>query len=323
MDYRTLGHNEVTVSTLSLGTVALGMAYGIAPADQQVAGEQATGLRPPTLPEATALIHRALDGGITHIDTARGYGNSEAVVGHALQGKRQQVILTTKGSCFGPDGLLLRGKALQDQLESSLTESLRLLETDYVDVFMLHSAPEAVFADEEVVGFLRDLKRRGLTRLIGASTYGTAAPIKAIEQGVEVLQIAYNVLDQTMADAVLPRARDRGVGLVIRSVYLKGALTPRIEDLPERLAPLKERVHALAAYGAAISPPLSLVEIALRFVLSQPLISTALVGVRTAAELDLALAQAGQPVLPPDVMDKLEAFGWHHELLNPGNWGLP
>lgn len=323
MEYRTLGRQDVTVSTLSLGTVALGMAYGIAPADQQAAGKRAIGLQPPTLPEATALIHRALDGGITHIDTARGYGNSEAVVGYALLGKRQQVILTTKGSCFGPDGALLRGKALQEQLESSLTDSLRLLETDYVDVFMLHSAPEAVFADEEAVGYLQDLKRRGLTRLIGASTYGSAAPLKAIEQGIDVLQIAYNVLDQTLAEAVLPLARDRGVGLVIRSVYLKGALTPRIEDLPERLAPLKERVRALAAYGASVSPPLSLVEIALRFVLSQPLISTALVGVRTAAELDLALAQADQPLLPPLIMDQLEAFGWQHDLLNPGNWNLP
>lgn len=322
MDMRRLGHSDIEVSSLSLGTVALGMAYGITPKDELAQGG-AGGMRPPTLAEATRLIHRAIDGGINHIDTARGYGDAEQVLGHALKGKRSEVVLTTKASCFGPGGIVLQGEALRQQVEQSLTTSLGLLGTDHVDVLMLHSAPAEVFADGEAMDILKQFKSRGLTRLVGASTYGTEAPQLAIEQGAEVLQVAFNLLDQTLVDEVLPLAAAQGVGMVIRSVYLKGALTPRGEDLPAHLAPLKAQARAIAAYGAGLEPPVELAELALRFVLSHPLLSTALIGVRNEAELDIALAAANQPPLAPEVMARLAAFRWDSPLLNPGVWELP
>ena len=322
MDMRRLGHSDIEVSSLSLGTVALGMAYGITPKDEQAQGGTG-GMRPPTLAEATRLVHQAIAGGINHIDTARGYGAAEQVLGHALKGKRAEVVLTTKASCFGPDGTVLRGEALRQQVEQSLTTSLGLLGTDHVDVLMLHSAPVEVFTDGEAMEILKQCKSRGLTQLVGASTYGTEAPQQAIAQGAEVLQVAFNILDQTLVDEVLPLAAAQGVGMVIRSVYLKGALTPRAEDLPVHLAPLKAQARAVAAYGAGLQPPVRLAELALRFVLSHPLLSTALIGVRNEAELAVALAAASQPALPPEVMDRLAAFRWDSPLLNPGVWELP
>ena len=323
MQRRRLGHTALQLSALSLGTVALGMTYGIAP-QAEYQGGQSGGMAPPTLAEATRLIHHALDGGINFIDTARAYGHAEEVVGHALQDRRQQALIATKINCFDGQGKLLRGPALRRHMQDSLTTSLRLLRTDWVDLLMLHSAPLELLEDGAALDMLQQFKQQGLARTIGASTYGSQAPCRAIELGVDALQIAYNILDQRLADEIMPLAQAKGVGIIVRSVFLKGALTPRAADLPPHLAPLRQQSEAIAHYAHSLTPPLRRIEIALRFVLSQTTVTSALVGVRTEEELEAALQTADAPPLSPAIMNHLTTLRAHDPtLLDPGSWNLP
>jgi aryl-alcohol dehydrogenase-like predicted oxidoreductase len=279
---------------------------------------------PPTLAEATHLIHRALASGITFIDTASSYGRAEEVVGHALQDRRQQAVIATKINCFDKQGQLLRGDSLRQHMRDSLTNSLRLLRTDWIDLLMLHSAPLELLEDGVALDMLQQFKQQGLTRTIGASTYGSEAPRHAIELGVDALQVAYNILDQRLADEVMPLAQTHGVGIIVRSVFLKGALTPRAADLPPHLAPLRQQSEAIEQYANSLIPPQSRIELALRFVLSQPWVASVLIGVRTEEELAAALQTADSPPLSSDIMAHLATLQAQDPmLLDPSAWNLP
>lgn len=320
MQYRRLGNTNLEVSYLSLGTVALGMHYGIAP-KQEV--EDRAGMKPPSDAEAIQLIHRAIDEGINFIDTARAYGRSEEVLGSAIHDRRAKVVITTKLGCNDTDGNLLHGNALREHMQNSINTSLKLLRTDWVDLLMLHSASVDVLQNSEAVGILSEIQAQGKTRYIGASTYGTEAPRIAIEKGVNTLQVAYNILDQRM-DEIFPLAEENGVGIVVRSVFLKGALTPRADDLPEHLARLREKSNAVKQIAGQLKQPMKRVEAALRFVLSQSNITSALVGVHSQEELEASLQIAMQKPLTEDVMTQLRQLRWDDPvMLNPSTWGLP
>ena len=320
MQYRKLGNTELEVSALSLGTVALGMRYGIAPKDEV---KDEAGMTPPSDNEAIELVHRAIDEGINFIDTARAYGRSEDVLGSALYDRRDKVVITTKLGCHDVDGNLLQGNSLRQHMTNSINTSLKLLRTDWVDLLMLHSATVDVMENSEAIDILKEIQTQGKTRYIGASTYGTEAPQIAIEKGVNALQVAYNILDQRM-DEIFPLAQANGVGVVVRSVFLKGVLTPRADDLPEHLAPLREKSDAVKQLAGQLTPPMNRIEAALRFVLSQPNITSALVGVHTQAELEASIKVAMQEPLSEDVMNQFKQLRWDDPImLNPSTWGLP
>jgi aryl-alcohol dehydrogenase-like predicted oxidoreductase len=189
---------------------------------------------------------------------------------------------------------------------------------------MLHSAPLALLEDGVALDMLQQFKQEGYARTIGASTYGNEAPHRAIELGVDALQVAYNVFDQRLADEIMPLAQASGVGIIVRSVFLKGALTPRAADLPPHLVPLRQQSEAIEHYANSLTPPLSRIELALRFVLSQSLVTSALVGVRTEEELAAALQTAAAPLLSPDIMAHLATLRTDDPmLLDPSTWNLP
>ena len=323
MEYRQLGQTDLLVSALSLGTVALGMHYGITPQTNHESDEQA-GIPPPSDQDAIYLVHRALDAGINFIDTARAYGHSEALLGQALHDRRDKVTIATKIGCHNADGELLHGSVLRQHMQDSIALSLRLLRTDHVDLLMLHSASVDILQNEEVISILKEFESQGLTRYIGASTYGTEAPQLAIEAGVHALQVAYNILDQRMADHIFPLAQAESVGIIVRSVFLKGALTPRADDLPPHLSPLKRQSEQVERVAGELSPPMSRIEAALRFALSQSRIASVLVGVHSESELETALQFARASQLSKANMARLEQLRWDHPtMLDPGTWGLP
>lgn len=315
MDYRTLGRSGLRVSALALGTVELGLAYGIA-----LPGEAPR----PSMEEGVRLVHAALDGGITMLDTAREYGTSEEVLGIALQGRRQGVVLATKVRTQGPDGRTPAGEALRRLMRESLDASLRALRTDYVDLWQIHNVDAGVLAQADLVAAVFDEARRaGKALAVGGSTYGVEAPLAALASDLfDVLQVTYSVLDQRLEAAVLPEAAARGVGIVVRSVLLKGVLTARGDHLPERLAPLRERSQAFRALvdsRGGMSP----VQAAIAFALGQPLIGATLVGVRDEGELREAIGAVARP-LAPGLRAELAALRLDDpELLNPSTWGIP
>jgi len=294
MKRHLLGRTNLEVSELALGTVELGLDYGIGSAGR------------PSEADAAKLLHFALDNGVTLIDTARAYGTAERIIGGALQGRRQEYVLVSKVLPRAAD------------VPGSVEESLRELRTDHIDVILLHcgndEAPDAAATDA-----LERCRDEGKAGFIGASVYGPAAAMLAIESGrYDCLEIAYSVLDRRPEVAVLDAARQAGVGVLARSVLLKGALSPRYQALPCGLDSLKRSVEQLAFIAGSAG---QLPEFAYRYVLGRTPPHSALIGTASIAELQAGIDYAARGPLPDDVLEAARAVPVEDErFLNPGLW---
>lgn len=316
MPMRRLGRTNLNVSALALGTVELGLDYGIAvPGDYGKPDER----------DAINLVHAALDTGINLIDTARAYGASEEILGRALTGRRDQAILATKVSTQGPGGAALDAGELARAMQTSLDTSLRALATDYVDIWQIHNVDDATLAHADIVAeiFARN-RAAGKVRFTGGSFYGAELPRRALAHDLfDVMQITYSILDQRLADHFFAEAQTADVGIMARSVLLKGALTPRAEHLPDHLSPLRLRYRALAALIGAAGLTATAPQVAIAYALAQPAIHAVLIGVRTVDELRQNL-DALTVTLSPDLIVQLNVLRLDDPgLLNPATWGIP
>ena len=308
MNYRRLGRTNLQVSEISLGTVELGMDYGI-----PVQGEQ----RRPSEADAARTLNCALDLGINLIDTAQAYEESEAIIGRALKSRRNEYILATKISSLSWEGYT--SKKLQEQVEASITESLRALQTDIIDLLYIHNATPELIQCGEIVEIMQRAREAGYARFIGTTTYGEAAPLAVLEDGrFDCIQVAYNLLDRRFEERVLPLAKANDIGVVIRSVLLKGALTYRYAHLPEELRELRETVNKVNSLCSAQNS--SLPELAYRFVLAHAAVSTALVGTGRVHELEEIVSLAGRDPLPPELLSDIREISVSPDQLNPGTW---
>lgn len=289
MESRALGKSGLQVSLLAFGGVEVGLPYGIgihSRADM-LSDEQ-----------AVDLLQAALARGITVYDTAPSYGGSERLIGRAFAACRQRVVLCTKCPALtGDDGRVLRKRLLRDRLLASLDGSLKALRTDYVDILMLHQVEEAVIANDEVAEIFEDLRSQRAIRAAGASTYPGGSTGRVIEsRRWAVIQLALNLMDRREA-VYLEAAANAGVGVMVRSVLFKGILTDRGRTLHAELQPIqahRDRCVAAAPAGMALA------EFATRWVLSQPGVSTVLVGIDRAEYLDRAAATAEAGPLSTD-----------------------
>ena len=280
------------VSEISLGTVELGLAYGI-------------GAAKPDEAIAAKVLNHALDCGIDFIDTARAYGESESIIGRALKSRRKEFFLATKVH-------------VASKIETSVEESLRCLQTDCVDLLMVHTAPGDTIDAPTLLEALMQIRRAGKTRFVGASVYGEVAALAAIGCGVyDALQIAYSALDRRPERRVLPAAAAADVGIVARSILLKGALTTRSKLLPEALAPIQRAAEEMMRIPSEEGLP----ELSYRYVLGHTQVHTALVGTADASELDAAVRYAARGPLSSGTRALLQQVSISDErLLNPGNW---
>lgn len=316
MVYRTLGRTGLNVSALALGTVELGLDYGImAPGH----------FGRPAVEDAIRLVHAALDAGVNLLDTARAYGTSEEVLGQALQGRRIHAVVASKVATQGPGGVPLTGDALRMQMEQSLDASLRALQTDYLDIWQIHNVDHTLLQEAETVQTVFDAARRaGKVRYVGGSFYGTELPELGLDSGLfDVMQITYSVLDQRLADHFFARAAAANMGILARSVLLKGALTDRAEHLPDHLTPLRLRSRAFRELVADAKLGVDPAQAAIAFALAQPAIHSVLMGVRSEAELRVNLRSL-EVELPPGLYSSMAALRLDDsDLLNPGTWGIP
>jgi aryl-alcohol dehydrogenase-like predicted oxidoreductase len=221
---RTLGSQGLTVSALGLGCMGMSQAYGTeADRDER---------------ESIATLHRALELGVTFLDTAEVYGPlaNEELLARALDGKRDQVVLATKfGFTFdasGVTGLDSRPGHVREAVEGSL----RRLKTDRIDLLYQHRVDPAV-PIEDTVGAMADLVRAGKVRFIGLSEAGEANIRRAHSvHPITALQSEYSLWERNLEPRIVPLLRELGIGLVPFSPLGRGFLAGKVmraEDYPE------------------------------------------------------------------------------------------
>ncbi|MGH7672642.1 MAG: aldo/keto reductase [Gemmatimonadales bacterium] len=221
MEQRTFGAQGLVVSALGLGCMGMSEFYG--PADEA---------------ESLATIHRAIELGITLLDTADMYGpfTNEILVGRAIRGRRDRVVLATKfGNVRGPDGEFLGVNGRPEYVRAACDASLGRLGVDHIDLYYQHRVDRTV-PIEDTVGAMADLVRQGKVRYLGLSEASPATIRRAHRiHPVSALQTEYSLWSRDPEDEVLPTCRELGIGFVAYSPIGRGFLTGRFktfEDLP-------------------------------------------------------------------------------------------
>jgi aryl-alcohol dehydrogenase-like predicted oxidoreductase len=253
------------------------------------------------------------------IDTARVYGNGEEIIGQALEGMTSPPYIASK-VFLTKDAVEKPVSALHDEIFSSIEASLRALRLEALDLLLIHNTALKHLERGEILACLEEAQQQGKVRFLGASCYGEETPMAVLkESSFRVLQVPFNLLDQTMNHQVFPEAVAQKVGILVRSAYLRGVLTNQVHSIPERLAPLRSR--AFQGLGVLEREVKSLPEAALRFCLSLSAVSSVVIGVKSVAELEANLADASQGILPEELMPALQALSFEGDpIVDPRNW---
>ena len=316
MHYRTLGRTGVQVSTLVLGAMNFGK------------------IGRTTQDEATAIVDAALEGGINLIDTADRYsdGESEELVGKAIAGRRDDIVLATKAGM--PMGTERNHQGSSRRwLGTELDNSLRRLDVDHVDLYQIHRWDPST-SDEETLSALTDLQRAGKIRYFGSSTFPAYRIVQAQWAAREnhlsryvTEQPSYSILQRGIETHVLPVTEQYGLGVLawspLASGWLSGAIregreisTNRSAILPERfdltIPANRARLDAVEQLATvAEEAGLTMIQLALGFVTAHPAVTSAIIGPRTLEHLHSQLA-AADTVLSADVLDAID------EIVAPG-----
>lgn len=298
MRRRTLGKTGFEVSELGMGGLF-------------VAAHSAE------LEEGVRAVRRALELGVNYVDTAPSYGNSEEVLGQALEGVEQPYVLSTKlggrPQPFDPQDKRL--------LRQSVETSLQLLKRDHIDILMVHEPDRPGLYDwysdwdrfhGPVCELLAELKQESIIRFTGiggTTAYTMPHLIDTGEYDVVLTAFNYSLLWQEALISVLPAAKKQGMGIIIGSPLQQGALAHVYEEEVERGArwlspPRRQQYKKLYALVGELG--VELPELALRFVLSNPDISTVLMGARSVQEVEQNVAAAQKGALEEDVLEQIQ-----------------
>ncbi|TNH30596.1 aldo/keto reductase [Micromonospora orduensis] len=312
MQYRTLGRTGVQVSTLALGAMNFGSLGRV------------------TQDEATALVGAALDAGVNLVDTADMYsqGESEEMVGKAIVGRRDDIVLATKAGMPMGDERNHQGSSRR-WLVTELDNSLRRLGVDHVDLYQIHRWDPRT-SDEETLSALTDLQRAGKIRYFGSSTFPAYRIVQAEWTARDrhlgryvTEQPSYSILQRGVETHVLPVTEEYGLGVLawspLASGWLSGAIrsgrevtTHRSAVLPQRfdttLPANQARLDAVEQLAAvADEAGLTMIQLALGFVTAHPAVTSAIIGPRTMEHLRSQL-DAADTVLSADVLDAIDAI---------------
>ena len=303
MEYRHLGGSSVEVSQIGLGTWGMSGAFWGAADDA----------------ESLRVIYRALELGVTLIDTAEAYGkgHAEEVVGKALAGRRNRAVIATK---------VMASRLDPQELQAALEGSLRRLQTDYVEVYFIHW-PNPDFPIGPTMEALERLRADGRIRAIGVSNFGPEEMDRAREYGtIDVLQPPYNMLWREIEAATLPYCRKHNIGVMPYSGLAQGLLTGTLSrdtvfvegddrrttvlfqpGAYEHALDVVERLRPIAAkYGKTVP------QLAVQWLTSRPGVSSPLLGARTVAEIEENLGSIGWSITEDDLaaIDRLTSPVW-------------
>jgi len=309
MHYRTLGRTGIKVSPFALGALALGTSIGNPDPD-----------------DSARIIHKALDAGINFIDTADAYGESEVTVGEALKGRRDSVVLATKFSRPIGEDPNHQG-ASRRWIITAAENSLRRLQTDYIDLYQVHR-PDPSTDIEEALSALSDLIHSGKVRAVGTSAMPASDIVEAQwvaeRRGLQRFrtdQPPYSILSRGIEREVLPVVQRYGMGTLVWGPLAQGMLTGRVRkgqqnDLrrarlfrhlnDERRIDVVEQLVPLADEAG-----LPMTHLAMAFAIAHPGVTSALIGAHTMEQLDDLLAGI-DVALTDEVLDRID------EIVAPG-----
>jgi aryl-alcohol dehydrogenase-like predicted oxidoreductase len=326
MNYRSLGRTGVQVSELCLGTMMFG-AWGNPDHDDSI-----------------RIIHRALDAGINFVDTADVYsaGESEEIVGKAIRtppSRRDDVVLATKfwGSMGGGPN---QGGVSRRWIISEVESSLRRLGTDYIDLYQMHRPDPATDIDE-TLGALTDLVAQGKVRYIGSSSFNAGQIVEAQwtarERGLQRFrteQPPYSLLVRGIELDVLPTAQRHGMGILTYSPLAGGWLSGSWGADSSPTSPARQRLAARFDMSlpdnqrkldavqklaqVADDAGVSMIELAIAFVVNHPGVTSAIIGPRIMEQLDSQLP-AADVALDAEVLDRIDAIVAPGVTLNPAD----
>lgn len=309
MQYKILGRTGLKVSRIGLGTAEIGFAYGI-------------GSRPvPTAADAGYLLARAVEIGITYFDTASIYGLSEERIGKSGIARLEGIVVGTKCGSFLDQGERLVPVEMEKVIRAEVETSLVNLKLDTLPLLQLHGGTEEVIKRGDVIEILVKLKSEGKVKYLGISTRGENAALAAIHSGFfDTVQVAYSILDQRMAQQqVFLSASQRGIGIINRSVFLKGSLTSLAQQLPSGLELLQENSNKAKMIAQQLG--MDLPTLALRFVLSNSAISSSLIGTNKIEHLRNAIGTLEQGPLAQDVLSELKNLAISDpKQVDPAKW---
>jgi aryl-alcohol dehydrogenase-like predicted oxidoreductase len=314
MQYRPLGRTGFQVSTISFGAWAVGGTWG--PVEDQ---------------ESLAALHRAVDLGVNFFDTADVYGDgrSERLLAALRRDRREPIVVATKaGRRLSPH---VASGYNRKNLTAFVERSLENLGTDALDLLQLHCPPTDVYYMPEVFGVLDDLKKVGKLRFYGVSVERVEEALKAVEfEGVQSVQIIYNVFRQRPADLFFAQAQRRQVGILARlplsSGMLAGKMTPTSRFDPDDHRSFNRNGEAfdrgetfsgidfetgLAAVEELrplVPAPMSLASFSLRWVLMQNAVTCAIPGAKRPAQVEENVRAADLPPLPAVTLAAVDAI---------------
>jgi len=305
MKYRTLGRTGIQVSAYCLGTMMFG-AMGN-----------------PDHDESIRIIHRALDAGINFVDTADVYsqGESEEIVGKALKGRREDIVLASKLHYPMGGDPNRRGNSRR-WIITAVEDSLRRLQTDHLDLYQVHR-PDPTVDVEETLSALSDLIRSGKVRAIGTSSFPASEIVEAQwvseRRGLERFrteQPPYSIINRSIEREVLPVCQRYGMGTLVWSPLGQGLLTGRHRrgqqadthrsgGMPQHFSDDRKLEVVEQLVPLAEKAGLRMTHLAVAFAIAHPGVTSAIIGPRTMEQLDDLLAGA-EVTLDDEVLDRID-----------------
>jgi aryl-alcohol dehydrogenase-like predicted oxidoreductase len=329
MEYRAFGKTGIQISAMGFGCWEIGGGYGSIEETEFI-----------------KAINRALDLGINSFDTAEayGFGASEKSLAKALGGRRKEAVITTKFGVGYPDAAPSYRDSSRKRVTESIEKSLKALNTDYVDVYLIHWPDRAIPFDEPMRA-LDDLVKQGKVRAVGLSNFKldeikTCAKTRAID----VVQYCWNMFDRRMQKEIFPYCRENNIGVMAYGSLAYGMLTGTFneemafdksdwrskrgqllninlfqhlfdsEHFLKNLRAVEELKAMAKRYGK------SLPQFALRWTTSNPIVSTALVGCRSPKEVDDNVGALGWSISEADMKEIDAIFARHGAVTMPEVW---
>ena len=294
------------ISQLTLGTVQLGLPYGI---------NNKTGM--PSYEESAKILNTALSLGVTSFDTARTYGESEAVLGRYFKENQVDKTIITKVSFDGIDK-----SAVRDTLFSQVRDSISKLGMEKIPFVKLHSEKMISTYGDTLINALQDLKREGLVSGVGISFSDKTHLWDYTDgAGFDCVQIPANMFDcREILDGGIKTLADRGIAVFIRSLYLQGLFFKNTDELPEKIRSAKGPIESLRTLSRDTG--ISVAELAITFIRDTDGITSLILGCDTAEQLEESVKLIDAPKMEEAVRARILEISQSVEptVIRPWEW---